>query len=40
MKQDRPKVNYTFVNPNTPREVQEMLKAMIVEKLLAEKTGK
>lgn len=37
MKQDRPKVNYTFVDPNTPREVQKVLKVIIVEKLLTKK---
>ena len=36
MKQDRPKVKYTFVDPNTPREVQKVLKRIIVEKLIAE----
>ena len=36
MKQDRPGVKYTFVDPNTPCEVQKMLKIMIVEKLIAE----
>lgn len=39
MKPDRPKVNYTFVDPNTPSEVQKALKTMIVEKLLAVKAG-
>ncbi len=37
MKQDRPKVKYTFVDPNTPREVQKVLKIIIVEKLLTTK---
>ena len=37
MKQDRPRVKYTFVDPNTPCEVQKVLKIMIVEKLIAEK---
>ena len=37
MKQVRPKVKYIFVDPNTPREVQKVLKTMIVEKLLAVK---
>lgn len=37
MKQERPKLKYTFVDPNTPREVQRVLKIIIVEKLLAEK---
>ena len=37
MKQDRPKVKYTFVDPNTPGEVQKVLRRMIVEKLLAAK---
>ena len=37
MKQDRPRVKYTFVDPNTPREVQKVLKIMIVEKLIAAK---
>lgn len=35
MKQDRPKVKYTVVDPNTPCEVQKLLKKMIAEKLLA-----
>ena len=35
MKQDRPKVKYTVVDPNAPCEVQKMLKKMIAEKLLA-----
>lgn len=37
MKQDRPKVKYTFVDPNTSGEVQKVLKIIIVEKLLAAK---
>lgn len=40
MKQDRPKVKYTFVDPNTPREVQRVLKIIIVEKLLAAEVRK
>ena len=39
MKQDRPKVKYTVVDPNTPCEVQKTLKKMIVEKLAAIKSG-
>ena len=38
MKQDRPKVKYTVVDPNAPCEVQKMLKKMIAEKLLAIKS--
>lgn len=34
MKQKRPKVKYTFVDPNTSQVVQKVLKIMIVEKLL------
>ena len=36
MKGQLSKNTYTFVNPNTPQELQKMLKAMIVERLLAE----
>ncbi len=35
MKQDRPKVKYTVVDPNTPCEMQKVLKRMIAEKLVA-----
>ena len=35
MKQERQKVKYTIVDPNGPGEVQKLLKAMLVEKLLA-----
>ncbi len=35
MKQERPKVKYTVVDPNTSYEVQKLLKRMIAEKLLA-----
>lgn len=35
MKQDRPKVKYTVVDPNTPCEIQKVLKRMIAEKLVA-----
>ena len=34
MKQARPKVKFTFVDPNTPRDVQKALKTIIVEKLI------
>lgn len=37
MKQDCPKVKYTVVDPNTPCEVQNILKRIIAEKLLAVK---
>ena len=37
MKRDRPKVNYTFIDPNTPRKVQKVQKMIIVEKLLTAK---
>ena len=37
MKQSRPKVKFTCVDPNTPREVQKVLKTIIVEKLIAAK---
>ena len=35
MKRHGPDVTFTFVNPNSPREVQKLLKALLVEKLLA-----
>ena len=35
MKRHGPDVAFTFVNPNSPREVQKLLKALLVEKLLA-----
>ncbi len=37
MKRERQKVKYTFVDHNTPREVQKVLKIIIVEKLLTTK---
>lgn len=40
MKGQNPKNTYTFVNPNTPQDLQKMLKAVIIEKLLAMKTGR
>ena len=39
MRPDRPKVNFTFADPNSPREIQKALMLMIVEKLIAEKAG-
>lgn len=37
MRQQNPKVKYTIIDPNTPHEVQKLLKMMIVEKLLTVK---
>ncbi len=39
MKQQNPKVKYTIIDPNPPREVQNLLKSIIVEKLLAVSSG-
>ncbi len=35
MKRRGPNVTYTLVDPNSPGEVQKLLKALLVEKLLA-----
>ncbi len=40
MKQERTKVHYTVIDPNTPDELQKLLKAVIVEKLLDAKAEK
>lgn len=32
------KPTYTFVNPNTPKEFEKMLKKILTDKLLSEKT--
>lgn len=37
MKQTVPKVIYTFVDPNTPGELQKVLKDIIIEKILTVK---
>lgn len=39
MKQDRPRVDYTVVDPNTPCEVRKALQKVIAEKLLDIKSG-
>ena len=39
MKQKKTKIKYTVIDPNAPRDVQKLLKAMIVEKLLTVKLG-
>lgn len=40
MKRQAPKVTYTVVDPNAPRDVRKLLRTMAVEKLLAEREGK
>lgn len=39
MKRKAPKVTYTVVDPNAPRDVRKLLRTMAVEKLLAEREG-
>lgn len=40
MRRHSPKVTYTVVNPNEPREIRKLLKTLIVEKLTAVKRGR
>jgi len=35
-----PKPNYIFVNPNTPKDLVEVLRQLLVDKLLALQKGK
>ena len=34
MSKSEPKHKYTFINPNTPQEVEKLLQKIIIEKLL------
>jgi hypothetical protein len=35
MKKSKPQLTYTFINPNSDKEVENILKQILVEKLLS-----